>query len=420
MSIINSVSFYLLRALTFPVTLLSYSQIHALGKVLGNAAYYLMPTFRKRALSNLALASSLALSENEIKRLAKESFQNLMITCLEYAKFDKETDISRVATCVNHEAADAIMKEGKGLIFFCGHQANWEILFLEGTTRMPGIAIGRPIKNEKLYNWVLSIRQKFGGKIVSPKEAVREGLRGLKKGCFLGIVGDQGMPDSGFSSPFLGRMAWTSPLPAILAHRTNRPIIVASTKRRDGRYFIHYSDPIWPDTEKPLETEIPRMMHACLALFEASIKESPGEWLWQHNRWKQQTPERVKRKYRHDTLAVVLPEDETKFNEISKQLPVLREIYPHEMITLFIPAKYEACALPIQQVEKRYYHSKKEILVRDYKFKLVFNFSAYKEVDTHFSALGAFDVVDLRELQKEATDHETLSETLKRMLLRAP
>ncbi|MBI2743443.1 MAG: hypothetical protein HYX48_05955 [Chlamydiales bacterium] len=417
MSLVNRASFYLLRAVTFPVTLLSYSQIHALGRALGTLSYFLLPNFRKRALSNLALASSLSLSENEIKRLAIQSFQNLMITCLEYAKLDKESDISRIATCVNPEASQEIMKEGKGVIFFCGHQSNWEILFLEGTTRMPGVAIGRPVKNMMLYNWVLSIRQKFGGKIISPKEAVKEGLRGLKKGCFLGIVGDQGMPDSGFSSPFLGRQAWTSPLPALLAHRTGRPIIVASTKRVGGRYLIHYSDPIWPDQTQPAEQEIPRLMQKSLSLFEESIIENPGEWLWQHNRWKQQTPDRLKRRFRHDSIAVILPEEEESFSAIASELGVLREIYPHEFITLFIPKKFENSPL-IENVEKRTYSSKKDLLVRDFRFKMIFNFSSHTGLKAHFCALSAFDVVDLKQLQKAAPHGAPLSQILKTALLR--
>ena len=59
---------------------------------------------------------------------------------------------------------------------------------------MPGVAIGRPVKNHFLYNWVVSMREKYGGKIIAPNQAIKEGLRGLKKGAFLGIVGDQGCP----------------------------------------------------------------------------------------------------------------------------------------------------------------------------------------------------------------------------------
>src|SRR5262249_27033529 len=152
-----------------------------LGALLGTVAYYTLPKFRKRALSNLALASSLQLSEEQIEHLAMASLQNLMITCLEYAKFASEKNIHRVASCVNPEQAAQLMKESKPVIFFCGHQSNWEVLFLEGTSRMPGVAIGRPIKNHYLYNWVLSIREKYAGKMITPQNAIREGLRGLKK-----------------------------------------------------------------------------------------------------------------------------------------------------------------------------------------------------------------------------------------------
>jgi KDO2-lipid IV(A) lauroyltransferase len=293
-------SLMLIRLLTLPVLFLSYRQIHALGKFLGTISYYLIPKFRKRALSNLALA--LSLEEATLIKTAKESMQNLCINCLEYPKLSWEKKISRVASCENPQQAAELIAQGQGVIFFCGHQSNWEILFLEGTSRMPGVAIGRPIKNRFLYHWILSIRQKYGGKIVPPQNAIREGLRALKKGCFLGIVGDQGMPDSGFRSLFFRKPAWSSPIPAILSYRTNSPLIVATTHRQQGKYLIHYSDPIWPRLDNSLESESERLMKTALSLLEESIKKSPGEWLWQHNRWKQQTLKRVKRRFRQETL----------------------------------------------------------------------------------------------------------------------
>ncbi len=279
--------YYLIRTLTFPFSLLPYSWIHRMGKGLGSAAFYLMREYRKRALSNLALANDLALTPSELIHYAKKSFQNLAINCLEYPRLSRETDFSRVIHCENPEIAEAIYAQGHGVIFFCGHQSNWEVLFLDGTTRMHGIAIGKSIKNKRLYNWILSIREKNGGKIVPPRNAVKEGLRALKKGHFIGIVGDQGMPDSGYSFPFLGRRAWTSTAPALLAYKTNSPIIFAATRRTRGGYRIRYHEPIWPDLTQPVEHEVVRMMDQTLTLLQESIKLSPGEWLWQHNRWKQ-------------------------------------------------------------------------------------------------------------------------------------
>ena len=199
------VSYILFRVLTFPLQFMPYKVLHSLGNVLGLAVYYLYPKYRKRSLSNLALATDLHLTPEQIVSTAKKSLQNLAITFLEYPRLSVEKNIQRVATCVNPEPAASIIKSGQGIIFFCGHQTNWELLFLEGTQRMPGVAIGRPIKNHYLYQWIMDLRQKFGGAIIPPKSAYKESFRALKQGKFVGIVGDQGMPDSGFSCPFLGR-----------------------------------------------------------------------------------------------------------------------------------------------------------------------------------------------------------------------
>ncbi len=413
----HRISFILILILTWPVRFLPYAAIHRLGAFLGICAYYFIPKFRKRSLGNLALASSLALTEKEIHQIAKASLQNLMITCLEYAKFASEKKIHRVATCMNPEVADRLMKENKPVIFFCGHQSNWEILFLEGTSRMPGVAIGRPIKNTFLYNWVLKIREKFGGKIISPKNAIREGLRGLKKGSFLGIVGDQGMPDSGYSSPFFGRSAWTSPIAAILSHRTGSPIMVATTRRRNGKYEIRYSDPIFPNSDAPMEEEIDRLMKASLAKLEKTIHEEPGQWLWSHNRWKQQTPDKLEKAFRHESILIILPQDKKELDSILPHLSTFREIYPHEFLTVYAPLKYINC-VHLEEAEILPYTEQKHLFKRDYRFKLVFNFTKHKKIRPHFKKLAAFNVVSLSDLQKLSGIQAPLSETLKTALLK--
>jgi KDO2-lipid IV(A) lauroyltransferase len=236
---------------TWPLRWLSYRSIHKIGSFLGACLFYGSSKFRKRALSNLSLASSLHLSKKEVVSFAKRSIQNVMITCLEYPKLSREKNIHHLVQCENPKQVEDLYKTGISPIFFCGHQANWELFFLEGTKRMRGVAIGRPIKNQFLYNWALKIRQKYGGKIIHPREAVREGLKALREGSFLGIVGDQGMPESGLCSSFLGRKAWTSPIPALLSYRTGSPLVVATMKRQKTGYRIRYSEPIWPNRKAP-------------------------------------------------------------------------------------------------------------------------------------------------------------------------
>ncbi len=406
-------SFWLIQLLLFPIRLLPYRAVHRLGGWLGILIYYIVPNYRKRALSNLALASDLNLLPDQIRRIAKQSLGNLMITCLEYGKFASETSMEHVAHCENPEMAEVLMKQGTPVIFFCAHQANWEVLFLEGTSRMPGVAIGRPIKNHVLYDWITRIREKFEGKMIAPRQAIKQGLQGLKKGCFLGIVGDQGMPDSGYSCSFLGRKAWTSPLPALLSHRTGSPIMFASTRRCNGRYLIHYSDPIWPNQEAPLEQEVDRMMRQCLSLLEESIKQNPDQWLWSHNRWKQQTPEKIRRPYRQDSLCIVLPDNEAILEELSPHLPTFREIYPLEFITCKVAKKLEL-KFQWNGVNIETYDHLNELFQEDLRFKLVFDFTS-----TCSPCETAFAVVDVN-AWKQADPEASITTLLKKALLHAP
>ncbi len=64
-----------------------------------------------------------------------------------------------------------------------------------------------------------------------PKNAIRLGLKALKEGKFLGIVGDQAYPDSSYHFPLFGTRAWTATTPALLAYKSNSPLVVGTTLR---------------------------------------------------------------------------------------------------------------------------------------------------------------------------------------------
>ncbi|MBP9842326.1 MAG: hypothetical protein KBC64_07910 [Simkaniaceae bacterium] len=388
----------ILRVLTFPLAFLPLTAIHFIGRRLGSLSYYLVPRYRKRSLANLALAFP-NMKEEELKTLAKASCQNLMTVLLEYPKWSVTSDLENEVICQNPDLAKALLNEGKGLIFFVGHQANWEVLFLDGSRRMPGVAIGRPIKNKHLYQWILSIRERFGGKMITPKGALKEGLRALKQGKFLGIVGDQGLPESPFSSLFFGRRAYTSPAPVLLAYRTNSPLIVATIKRGKGKYLIHYSEPLYPNLSLPMESEMERLMKEALTLLEVSIAERPHEWLWQHNRWKQESASLVYYRFRHDSILIILP--------YALDLSLFRELYPRAFIFLLVP---QGTSISLSEAEVIFYQGEDELLRNDYRFKLIFNFTSNPKIAPYYLKKGAFEVIDL----SPSSFQETLVSLIKR------
>jgi len=382
----HKIIYYTILIIFSPIWLLSYRQIGFIGRFLGTIAYILARKHRKRALNNIAIAK-IANSEKEMHRIAKESFQNLAITCMEFFRMMRSKDhLEEIIVSENPEILKEITSQKKGFVILSGHQANWEMLFWDLSSRHHGSAIGRPLRNKKLYQWILSMREILGGNIVEPKKTISQGIKELRDCNFIGIVGDQGLPESSYSYPLFGTRAWTSPSPALLAYRTACPIVVATTRRIKNKCHIHYSDPIWPNTSKPLREEIVSLMDKATKIFEDSVREHPGQWLWQHRRWKQQLINNVRKEYRHDFILVVLDTPSDNIN-------ILKDIYPRGFFYVMIP---EECrqGIDIPDAKIITYRNKQEILVRDWRFQFVIDFTNTQEIRRHFLKLGAFSVIN--------------------------
>ncbi|MCY3974252.1 MAG: hypothetical protein OXF02_01735 [Simkaniaceae bacterium] len=387
-------SYCVIRVLLFPCRLMTAGGIRRCGNVLGSLVYRCVPSYRKRTLSNLALATDLALSEEEIRKTAEQSLQSMAITFLEYERFARIRHIDDSVSIRNREPTFKLFEAGQGIILLCGHQANWEAAFLEVSDKIPVTAINRPIKNPFLHNYLVRIRTRFGGKLITPKETISRGTAILRQGGALAIVCDQGMPESKYVFPFFGRRARTSVAPALLSYRTGAPIIFATIRRKGGRYEVHYSDPVWPNRKETLKEEIRRLTCAWLAILEKSVIDAKEQWLWLHNRWKQQVPTLRKRRYRAESILIILPKESVRHRA---SLHALRTVYPRAFITILTPLP-----LSLPDAEVLLYRSEKELFLRDYRFKLVFDFSRVPGIKKHFLRLSAFRVIDEKTLYKEA------------------
>jgi Kdo2-lipid IVA lauroyltransferase/acyltransferase len=381
-------------------SVLPYSWIHKIGKGMGTLVYYLHRPFRKKTLTNLSLVKTLYLTEKQKKEIAKQSFHTLVITCLEFFRLKKSKN--KIDKLVMFGASkDEILQliaDNKGIIFLTGHQANWEVPFLLLTQYHPCTAIGRPIKNKWLYRWVLSIREMHKGKIVMPKRALVLCQQALQKGDFVGIVGDQAFPESSYSYPFLGVRAWTTTAPALLAYRTNTPMMTIMSRRFGNEYHVWGSPLCWPDTSRPAKEEIPRLMDIAMGYLEESIRACPGQWLWQHDRWKQTGIDHVERKYRYSFILITLPKDPERFLPL---LPLFKKIYPRAFISLYAPLGYDPSLQPT--FETHFYEKERELFQKDWRYQILFDFYDCKKLRRHFLRLGAFQALYPKKFLKQAS-----------------
>ena len=402
--IYNSFAYYLIRILLFPVSLLPYKAIHALGKGLGTIAYFFAPKKRKKiTYNNLALAKTLHLSEKQIKRIAKESFQNLIINSLEFFKLKMSRGkIHHFVTAHKLDPLYELYQKGQGAISVTGHISNWELCFLHASQRFPISAIGKHIKNPKLYKFILSVREMHQGKVIDMKNAISDGVRALKSGASFSMVNDQAYTSSSYSYPFFGVRAWTSAAPALMAYRANAPIFAVSTCRlKGGKYEFTLSDPIWPDTTKPLKSEVTRLMDEVMKQLEDAVRKTPGQWLWQHKRWKQEGYNYIIHEYKADSILIVLPEDEKVFNWILEGAWGFEQIYTRSFLTFMIPEKYQDKWN--SKHETITYKNFKDILIRDYRFQLIYDLTNQPKIERHFLKLGAHKTYSLKELIRRSS-----------------
>lgn len=389
-----------LRAFSYVLQFIPNRIILYMGCILGDLVYFISSKYRKRTLNQLAIAADLHLNQQQKEQIARKSFQNLIITTLEYFRLPYwGRCIKNNVVFKNFESISEIYRLGRGIIFVSAHQANWEIPFIYVTQKLPGVAIGRPIKNKTLYDWILKSRMQFKGEIIEPKNAVEECLKKLKQGKFVGIVGDQALPESSYSYPFFGVRAWTSASPAVLAYRANTPIIFIENYRspHDGKYYISCYPPIYPNIEAPLKLEVVRMMNILMKNMEKSISHCPEQWLWQHKRWKQRIPCPIKSRYLHDFIAIVFPADLERCYSISEDLAPLLQYYPRSFFTIIAPEGIDVILedpeLWIHKVELSQKVMYKGVLDKhdlpdDWKIQMVLDFSKNTFVEKHFTSLA--------------------------------
>ena len=263
---------------------------------LGGMLFGLMPKRRSIALENLQGAFPYSRGM-EHTRMARRSFSAFVLTCFESLKFWQALkNRGRFVRLVNVlgglsealQEARKIHEDVKGCIFVTLHLGNWEILaHVSSIVGIPAVVVVRPLDNGYLEKLIYRKRSQSGQIIIPKKNALFTLKMTLRQGKSVALLADQGT-GQGIPVPFFGREAFTSPVPALLAVRYHRPIVVVACFRsHDARRLEGVvSGPIWPGEHLSEKEEIYRLTGRMNLEMEAIIRRYPEQYLWMHDRWK--------------------------------------------------------------------------------------------------------------------------------------
>ncbi|HKN19674.1 MAG TPA: lysophospholipid acyltransferase family protein, partial [Dissulfurispiraceae bacterium] len=216
--------------LSFPLAVLPYRCALKAGGFLGLLLFYVWAGRRRIAIENIeksVRSGALQVSE-PAEKIARESFINLGKSLAEVVRIYYGFGDSLIHSVVikGEEHYSEAKAKGKGIIIVTGHCGNWELAALAfGVKVSPGWGVARALDNPYINRMIGKIRSRYGNTVIYKKGALKAILSCLKKKGVVSILMDQAViRDEGFIINFLGRAAWTTRMPALIARKTGAPV----------------------------------------------------------------------------------------------------------------------------------------------------------------------------------------------------
>jgi len=287
----DTLLYWLLRALVAFIQALPLKLVARLGRAAGALAYWLDARHRRVALRNLEMCFGNEKSPAEIRAIAKEHFRRLGENYASAVKTAAMTpwqmlphfDLTLAGNILPHEAGAGPQSR----IVAIGHFGNFELYarFGQFVPIFKCAATYRALKQPALNRIMVELRETTDCRFFERRRdgaALKAAMNDT--GLLLGLLADQS--SKGARIPFLGHDCDTSTAPAVFALRYNCPLHTAICYRIGlARWEIEVGDEI-PTRENGHARSIAAIMGDVNRAFEIAVRRDPANWFWVHRRWK--------------------------------------------------------------------------------------------------------------------------------------
>jgi KDO2-lipid IV(A) lauroyltransferase len=269
------------------IRFLPHSALFTISAFVGRILY-ILPGFGNLLKANLKAAFP-EKDEREIRKIAKNSISNLILTGFEFIWFSNRTNLVGEYIDFDQDAWNSVkegMDSGKGLIYVAPHLGNWELagLMIKHYGKMPFAVVARTMNNP-YFNWLLNSRRSCeGNRVIPAKGAIRGMIKALKEGYFLATLIDQNtrVRDGGIFVKFFGLPVPTSPAPAFFARKLDVPVVVGGCIREGKRYKAFCKGLPKAPSEYKSEEEI---IQELMKITEDFVRQYPDQYLWFYKRF---------------------------------------------------------------------------------------------------------------------------------------
>ena len=265
--------------------------LFSFGQFLGTCAWLVSGKYRRLAKRNVAIAFGNEKSPRELRRLVRRHFRRLganLLCGVKLTQMPPEEILQRVRV-ENIESMDSRFRDGVPVVLVLSHLGIWE-LFAQLMPKFVGYvrnaSVYQKLGNRYIDAHVRRTRSQTGLELFDRKDGFQSVIDLLRSGGGVGVLSDQHAGDHGVWTPFFGRLASTSPLPGLLAKRTQAAVIAAGVYTTGpARWRMVFTERFdQPDASvAALTSEINKVI-------EQQIRVAPEDWFWVHNRWKTPQP----------------------------------------------------------------------------------------------------------------------------------
>ncbi|HJV65034.1 MAG TPA: lysophospholipid acyltransferase family protein [Geomonas sp.] len=285
----------LFLSLSFAMALVPDRLALLMGSGLGRLFFHLLKDRRRVAIENIA--DSLPFFERQpgwqprsAHAIALETFQNLGRCAAEACKLyhGRGRHLIEAVEFRGMEHYREAMAKGKGLAFITAHCGNWELMALSFGVRHHELSVvARPLDNPFMNAVAERIRKAYGNGIIYKSGALRSMFAAFKRQEIVGMLIDQAVhPNDGILIDFLGRPAWTSRLPALIARKSGAPMIPIFIHREGNTQVVTMYPEYVPSDSADPEICAAEDAAGLARYLERYITEHPSQWYWVHKRWK--------------------------------------------------------------------------------------------------------------------------------------
>ena len=287
----HRVEYAAIRTVVGILGLMPFSAGSRVGGALGVLGYRL--GIRSRVVEAQIRFAFPEFSADRVKALARESYDNLGRTSIEAAIMEHRSPADLIALFERvdgWEHIDAALKGGRGALLVTGHLGNWELGGSYIAARgVPVDAVARHMGNRIFERYLTRVRERFGVQVVYDELAVRQTPRSVRDNRVVGFLSDQGVLGLASSFvPFFSRLAKTPRGPAVFALRLKVPVVfVVAVRLPSGKYRL-IVEPIDVVDSGDREADAIALVAYYTARLEHWVRQYPGQYFWQHRRWKYQ------------------------------------------------------------------------------------------------------------------------------------